>query len=50
MGEGDVARGGRVLFHSKGMKVASSVSVVEADPAPDPSLGPRDDMQGVAGR
>ncbi len=27
----------------KGMKMASSVGMVEADPAPGPSLGPRDD-------
>ena len=28
----------------KGMKMASSVGTVEADPAPGPSLGPRDDI------
>ena len=29
---------------NKGMKVASSAGMVEADPAPGPSLGPRDDI------
>ena len=33
----------------KGMKMAPPVGMVEADPAPGPSLGPRDDRAGWAG-
>ena len=33
----------------RGMKMASSVGMVEADPAPGPSLGPRDDRAGWPG-